>query len=44
MKIFWKFQLGVSNFKFKVSFLNFEVYGQSFEVRRARMNRFDLNR
>ena len=30
---FLKFQLGVSNFQFKVSFLNFDVYDQSLEVR-----------
>ena len=29
---FFKFQLGVSKFQFKVSFLTFEVYDQSFKV------------
>ena len=37
-----KFQLGVSKFQVKVSFPNFEISDQSFEVR-ARMNRFDRN-
>ena len=33
---FLKFQLGVLKFEFKVSFLNFEVYDHSFEVRLGR--------
>ena len=38
---FLKFQLGVSKFQIKVSFSYFEGHNQSYEVRGARVNRFD---
>ena len=42
LEIFLKFQLGASKFQFKVSFLNFDISDQSFEVR-ACLNCSDYN-